>query len=169
MYLVEDYREMLERQKNGSSEFGVAAPPIFTPEQDRTMIELHRLEESQYEKILDPERQELLIRAFNDLKPAAFLDIGRLELMIDEENWKAALCYTGDPIIECGPYEDENDGIKAAPILQTFSKLTQQFGVLSLIEKDGRFQLRLDADLYLSKKVRDLSDQIREFKLQHPF
>lgn len=31
MYLVEDYREMLERQKNGPSEFGVAAPPILRP------------------------------------------------------------------------------------------------------------------------------------------
>lgn len=149
-----------EKVEEDLIELGQAPAPLFTDEQFEQLLAIHRLESQQYDRVLDPARRDLLIKTFHALKPAAFINIGKLELDIDEEKLTAELRYSGKVLSETG----RSDGPDKPPLLQTFIELSNTFGVFLITADDDVFTIRLHADIARSIKVRDYSEQIEKLR-----
>lgn len=145
-----------EEDEEDLIELGPAPSPLFTDEQFEQLLTLHRLESQQYDRVLDPALRDLLVNTFYALKPATFINIGKLELDIDEEKLTAELRYSGKVLSESG----RGDAPDHPPLLQTFIDLSNRFGVFLLTADKDVFTIRLHADIARSIKVRDYSAQI---------
>lgn len=151
-----------EEEEAGLPGLDPAPPPPLASDQFERLLTLHRLESQQYDRVPDPARRDLLIKTFYSLKHAAFLNLGKLELDINEEKLTAELRYSSSILSESG----RGDAPDQPPLLRTFIELSDRFGPFLVTADQDIFTICLHADLARSIKVRDYSEQIEA--LRHP-
>lgn len=158
-----DFREQYEKELQELKEEELREK---TPEQEefdmkqmRWIIEMADMEKSQYEKVLNEEKLDLIHTGYRYLCRVAEIQGGQVVMDMNEDAMIAHISYTAKMVCQSGVGDDYT--------AKVLGLLMIKFNSVTIWAENGEFTIKVDADYYDEKMVRDLREELERRKIEH--
>lgn len=157
MYLENDYREEKEtRSQDGLLRpRGVEMEGCQEPEEElQYYLEYSRVRESQFTCVPSEQKEQRLVRLYDQLKEAAFLSSGKISLTVDETRMRATLvCWS--PCLFITEVCNE-------PVRDILGEIIRDSSMICIEAVGEGVQMTLEEELYDEVMVTDRSRELEE-------